>query len=666
MFVPTRTRHRQSLPPWITSESSHLLKKMQTQKKLLAAKPTSYRRSKIVELENLVSKSCEEDRVHYQEKLFNTRDTGRTFKHLKCLKKTASLPLSMQFRNESTQSAFRKAEMFNDYFHSVFAPKVDYNLNNMPVSNVSLTKFRISKAKLRSIISDLDVNKTRGPNGYPPSFFVDSVEGMIHALHLLLKNIKSLRKIPKCWKRAAVSPIHKRGEKFLVENYYRPISLLDIDSEILGKCMYSPLYEHFVTSLSSRQHGFVRQKSTKTNMLAFLQAVYKALDKDQRSDVVALYTDFSKAFDKVCHYFLLCKVANLGVKGCLLELLRDYLSERKQIVCVDNVSSRPKDVTSGVHQGSLLGQLLFCIFINDLLEALAFSDSYLFADDLKFLSVNLTELQVQTDLQSLKKWVNKNRTALATDKCAKLTFRGKDTIFKLSGEPLKTEANVGDLGITLTSDLTWNMHISEKVAKANRVFYLLRRNVSQSVGARIKLGLYKSLVLPFLLYGIQCIHLSEASMIILEKLQRRAVKWICGTGKYGQQLRFLNILPLPMHIQILNLLTLSNFRTNFCTSNPTTVWLYRVKLRPQEAKKSLSFPKVELGTEKAMNEFVFRTSRLANRVNQHANFEEPVGLKRRLIKLFWRVVEATYDGLNSCTWLISCDCQNCREKGTIF
>ena len=219
MVVPTRTRHRQNLPPCITSESSHLLKKMQTQKWLLAAKPTSYRRNKIVELEKLASKSCEEDRVHYQEKLFNARDTGIIFKHLKCLKKTASLPLSIQFRNESTQGAFRKREMFNEYFHSVFAPKVDYNLNNITVSKVSLTNFSISKAKLRSIISDLDVSKTRGPNGYPPSFFVNSGEGMIHALHLLLKNIKRLRKIPKCWKRAVVSPIHKKGEKFLVENY---------------------------------------------------------------------------------------------------------------------------------------------------------------------------------------------------------------------------------------------------------------------------------------------------------------------------------------------------------------------------------------------------------------------------------------------------------------
>ena len=251
----------------------------------------------------------------------------------------------------------------------------------------------------------------------------------------------------------------------LLPGYSKAILTIDNDSKILEKCMYSPLYEHFVTSLSSRQHGFVRQISTITNMLAFLQAVYKALDEDQHSDVVAFYTDFSKAFDKVSHYLLLCKVASPGVNGCLLERLHDYLSDRKQIVRVDNVSFWPKDVTSGVPQGSLLGPLLFCIFINDLPEALAFSDSYLFADDLKFLSVNLTELQVQTDLQSLEKWVNKNRMALAKDKCAKLTFQGKDTNFKLFGEPLKTETNVRDLGITLTSDLTRNMQISKKERK---------------------------------------------------------------------------------------------------------------------------------------------------------------------------------------------------------
>ena len=102
----------------------------------------------------------------------------------------------------------------------------------------------------------------------------------------------------------------------------------------------------------------------------------------------------------------------------------------------------------------------------------------------------------------------------------------------------------------MTRNLTWNMHVSKKGAKAKVVLYLLRRNVSYSVGARIKLGLYKSLVLPTPLHGIQCIHLSEMSMAILLKIQKKAAKWICGAGKRSQLLSFWNILPLAMHIQV--------------------------------------------------------------------------------------------------------------------
>ena len=176
--------------------------------------------------------------------------------------------------------------------------------------------------------------------------------------------------------------------------------------------MYSPHYENFVVFLSSRQYGFVRHKSTITNKLAFHQAIYKALDKNRHCDVVAFWTDFSRTLDKISHYLLLCKAANLGVSDCWFKLLHDYLSNQKQVVRVDNVSSRPTDVTSSNPQGSLQESLLLSIIINELLEALAFSDSYFFADDLKFLSVNIAELQVQTDFQSFAFCVKKTQMAL--------------------------------------------------------------------------------------------------------------------------------------------------------------------------------------------------------------------------------------------------------------
>ena len=136
-------------------------------------------------------------------------------------------------------------------------------------------------------------------------------------------------------------------------------------------------------------------------------------------------------------------------------------------------------------------------FINDLLDALAFCDSYLLANDLILLSANLLEFQVQIDLQSLNNWLKENQMALTIEKCAKLTFRGKDMDFKLFGESLKNNAKVRELGIIMNSNLNWNKHMSKKVAKPKLVLCFLKRNVSFSVDARTKLGLYKSLFFEF-------------------------------------------------------------------------------------------------------------------------------------------------------------------------
>ena len=123
------------------------------------------------------------------------------------------------------------------------------------------------------------------------------------------------------------------------------------------------------------------------------------------------------------HYELVQKVANIGVGSCLLEIIIDYLDNRKQFVRVDNTRSETLDVTSEVPQGSLLGPLLFCISINDLPDLLVFSDPFIFADDLKILAVKKTFWQVQNNLNGIEQWVNENKMKLAMDKCAKLSMR---------------------------------------------------------------------------------------------------------------------------------------------------------------------------------------------------------------------------------------------------
>ena len=175
--------------------------------------------------------------------------------------------------------------------------------------------------------------------------------------------------------------------------------------------------------------------------------------------------DFSKAFDKVPHLELLKKTAKIGVVGCLLEILCDYLNGRKQYVKVEKTSSVTLDVTSGVPQGSLLGPLLFCIFINDLPDRLKFSDPYIYADDLKLLTVNTDLIKVQQDLKSIDDWVKENKMALVLDKCSQLVFRGRAHDLQLSGSKLESSTEAKDLGLIVDYKLFWNKHIDMRLTK---------------------------------------------------------------------------------------------------------------------------------------------------------------------------------------------------------
>ena len=214
---------------------------------------------------------------------------------------------------------------------------------------------------------------------------------MTTILHCVFKNITRVRKIPDKWKNAAVSPIYKKGDKRLMENY-RPVSLLNIMRKLLEKCMYPALYDHFIKFLKRSQHGFAKNRSVVTNMLSFLKEIYEATNKNAENHVIAFYTDLSKVV--YTDYELLEKTSNNGIGGCFLEIISDYLSNRKQFVRADNFSSETLEITSGVPQGSLIEPLFFCIFINDLPEVLEFSDPYIFADDLKLLAVNVDTMDI--------------------------------------------------------------------------------------------------------------------------------------------------------------------------------------------------------------------------------------------------------------------------------
>ena len=186
--------------------------------------------------------------------------------------------------------------------------------------------------------------------------------------------------IPDEWRVANVVPVYKKGRKDCVENY-RPISLLPLVSKVLERCVLARVRVHLYHFISPAQHGFLPGRSCATQLLTVLNQIGEHLDTGKQTDVI--YLDMSKAFDKVCHLLLLRKLKQCNVSGRLLDWFNAYLTNRRQRVTVSGATSTEVLVSSGVPQGSLLGPLLFLMFVNNLPDRCSSSNVPCFADDTK-------------------------------------------------------------------------------------------------------------------------------------------------------------------------------------------------------------------------------------------------------------------------------------------
>ena len=306
-------------------------------------------------------------------------------------------------------------------------------------------------------------------------------------LAILFQRSVSEGEFPSKWKEALITPVHKNGTKERVENY-RPVSILPVFSKVFESLVFDQLYPVALAYIPDAQHGFMRNRSTVSNLSVFTDFVARNMDKGYQVDVV--YTDYAKCFDRINHDVLLSKLLGIGVHGDLLRWLESYLRNRRQAVRIGAYKSNFSVIPSGVPQGSHLGPLLFNIYLHDIISCFQNSDVLMYADDKKIYRAIKDEAdctELQRDLDRLTKYCVYNCLNLNDKKCQVMTFtRNKNTIgyeYLLNNTVIPRVSVVKDLGVLLDSKLLFTEHYEYIIQRAEKLLGFIYRSTKPFKGA---------------------------------------------------------------------------------------------------------------------------------------------------------------------------------------
>ena len=430
-------------------------------------------------------------------------------------------------------------EALAKYFNSVYLPHSDEQMPEMQnLTNVQIGRINLTQDMVREKLAKLNVNKSCGPDDVHPHVLQRSASAMCKPLHIIFQMSLDRGECPTDWKIANVTPIHKKGDRTDPSNY-RPVSLTSQVCKVLESLVRSRVIEHLNENnlINEAQHGFREGRSCLTNLLETLEAWTQIIEEGDGIDVA--YLDFRKAFDLVSHKHLLFKMSRYGINGQILEWVKDFLSDRTQRVLIRGTASSSQNVTSGVPQGSVLGPVLFLIFINDLpLKVL--SPLSLFADDSKIFTrivdkeneenviANSGSNILQQDLYNVLEWAKKWKMEFNVEKCKVMHIGNSNPKFKynMDGKELNETTEEKDLGILIDCKLDFGSHIKEIVGRANRMIGMIRASFA-CLNKKMFLSLYTALIRPLLEYCVQVWspHLQKYIKLI-EGVQRRATKLV--------------------------------------------------------------------------------------------------------------------------------------------
>ena len=438
-------------------------------------------------------------------------------------------------------SAVGKAEILNSQFRSVFTEETPLtDLHNTSDLHPDIVDIHFTEPGVRKLLERLDPSKACGPDMLQARVLKELATSIAPALTEIFNRSYRSGIVPSDWRHANVSPAFKKGKKILAANYH-PISLTCICCKLFEHVMTRHIMDHAAQHniLYPLQHGFRSMLSCETQLVEFLHDLTSNCHAGHQTDVLVM--DFSKAFDKVGHMRLLRKIASYGIRGRTLKWIEGFLANRTQVVIIDGERSRPVPVTSGVPQGSVLGPCLFLLYINDLAQDLD-STVRLFADDtIAYLTIDnqADAMCLQHDLDRLADWEKRWQMEFHPEKCQVLRVSKKtkaSTIchdYILHGHTLEVVDNVKYLGVTISGNLKWDVHVSHITNKANSTLAVRKRNVRVS-SQSLKTAAYKALVRPHVEYCSTVWDPSTAHLTRkVEMVQLRSARWVCNKYRTG-------------------------------------------------------------------------------------------------------------------------------------
>ena len=496
-FVPNEEKtFRPSDPPWFNKTIKSCLKKHNKLYKKFVKNGSSLADKQILEtnkseISSVILNAKEAYLKQQGAKLADPSTSKKTYWKIingflnKC--KVPRIP-PLFFEGNFITDCKHKAAIFNNYFaeqctifqtDSVLPPLVYHTTK-------TLSSFVIKIDEIKDILKVLKTNKAHGPDNISVSMIQLCGEDISVPLRIIFLNILDTGIFPEQWKQANVTPVHKKKDKQTVSNY-RPISLLPIFAKIFERIIFKNLYNYFTLNklITKNQSGFTPGDSGTNQLLSLVHDVHKGFDDNRCLEVRSVYLDMSKAFDKVWHEGLLHKLQQNGINGKLLSLLRNYLSNRKQRVVLNGEASDWAPIQSGVPQGSVLGPLLFLIFINDL-EAGIISQIKFFADDTSLYSVvkdpETSARELNHDLEVISSWAKQWKMSFNPDP----TKPAEEILFSQKRKPVshpplffngievKRVTEHKHLGLILDPKLNFAAHFKEKSAKAKKGIGLIK------------------------------------------------------------------------------------------------------------------------------------------------------------------------------------------------